>query len=80
MKHGSLSVVLGRTSLRAFVAAPREINLLGMVRIGMEYGLLGIDRHGQYVRVNGSLVRSLHHKQVEDAIQMALSNRRPSQR
>jgi hypothetical protein len=80
MKHVPLSVVLGRTSLRAFVAAPREIRLLGMVRMGMEFGLLGLDSQGKYVRVNGSLVRNLHGKQVEEAIQCALARHRTAYR
>jgi hypothetical protein len=74
MKHLSLSVVLGRTGIRAFVAAPKEIRLLGMVRMGMEFGLLGLDSNGRYVRVNGSLIRDLNGRQVEQAIYAARNN------
>ena len=76
MKHVPLSVVLGRTSIRAFVGAPRDIKVLGMVRMGMEFGLLGMDRNGKYVRVNGSLVCNLHYQQVEEAIRFALAHQR----
>jgi hypothetical protein len=80
MKNVPLSVILGHPSIRAYVAAPRDIKLLGVVRMGMEFGLLGIDCHGNYVRVNGSLVRTLQHRQVEHAIRSALAMQRPAHR
>ncbi|WP_342620561.1 hypothetical protein [Rhodoferax sp. GW822-FHT02A01] len=72
----TLKVVLGTQAMKAFVAAPKEFNVLGIVRMGMEFGLLATTASGSYVRVNGSLVRPLDARAVEEAIQLALTTGR----
>ena len=67
----TLKVVLGTQAMKAFVAAPKEFNVLGIVRMGMEFGLLATTSSGAYVRVNGSMVRPLDARAVEEAIQLA---------
>jgi hypothetical protein len=71
-----LQVVLGSQTIKAFVAAPKEFNVLGIVRMGLEFGLLATNATGDYVRVNGSLVQSLNTQAVEDAIHFARCNGR----
>jgi hypothetical protein len=71
-----LQVVLGSQTIKAFVAAPKEFNVLGIVRMGLEFGLLATTATGEYVRVNGSLVQSLNTQAVEDAIHFARCNGR----
>ena len=71
-----LKVVLGTQTVKAFVAAPKEFNVLGIVRMGMEFGLLATTASGAYVRVNGSIVRPLNKLAVEEAMQLALINGR----
>lgn len=66
-----LQVVLGSQTIKAFVAAPKEFKVLGIVRMGMEFGLLATTASGAYVRVNGSTVKSLNCDAVEDAIKVA---------
>ena len=63
-----LQVSLGIHSLRAFVAAPRFFNIIGVVRLGMEYGLLAELNSGEYAKVNGSNVELLNNSMVIDAI------------
>ena len=74
--HQALQVVLGSQTIKAFVAAPKEFKVLGIVRMGMEFGLLATTASGAYVRVNGSTVKSLSTDQVEEAIRVARSTGR----
>jgi len=74
--HPPLQVVLGSQTIKAFVAAPEEFKVLGIVRMGMEFGLLATTASGHYVRVNGSTVKSLCTEAVEDAIRVARSSGR----
>jgi hypothetical protein len=74
--HPPLQVVLGSQTIKAFVAAPKEFKVLGIVRMGMEFGLLATTASGTYVRVNGSTVKSLSTEAVEDAIRIARSSGR----
>lgn len=71
-----MQVVLGSQTIKAFVAAPKEFKVLGIVRMGMEFGLLATTASGNYVRVNGSTVKSLSTEAVEDAIKIARSSGR----
>lgn len=66
-KH-PLQVVLGSQTIKAFVAAPKEFKVIGIVRMGMEFGLLATTASGNYVRVNGSQIEALCHEAVEAAI------------
>ena len=66
--HSPLQVVLGSQTIKAFVAAPKEFKVLGIVRMGMEFGLLATTASGTYVRVNGSTVKALSTEAVEDAV------------
>jgi hypothetical protein len=66
-----LQVVLGSQTIKAFVAAPKEFKVLGIVRMGMEFGLLATTAAGGYVRVNGSTVKALSTSAVEEAIRVA---------
>jgi hypothetical protein len=63
-----LHVVLGGLTIKAFVAAPKEFNVIGIVRMGLEFGLLATTASGKYVRVNGSRIQRLDHAAVEAAI------------
>jgi hypothetical protein len=69
--HQPLQVVLGSQTIKAFVAAPKEFKVLGIVRMGMEFGLLATTASGSYVRVNGSTVKALSTDAVEEAIKIA---------
>ena len=69
--HPPLQVVLGSQTIKAFVAAPKEFKVLGIVRMGMEFGLLATTASGSYVRVNGSTVKALGTEAVEEAIKIA---------
>jgi hypothetical protein len=71
-----LQVVLGSQTIKAFVAAPKEFKVLGIVRMGMEFGLLATTASGAYVRVNGSMVKALSTEAVEEAIKIARSSGR----
>jgi hypothetical protein len=74
--HQPLQVVLGSQTIKAFVAAPKEFKVLGIVRMGMEFGLLATTASGTYVRVNGSTVKALSSEAVEEAIKVARSSGR----
>ena len=74
--HQPLQVVLGSQTIKAFVAAPKEFKVLGIVRMGMEFGLLATTASGSYVRVNGSTVKALGTEAVEEAIKLARSTGR----
>lgn len=67
----TLEVVLGGHTIKAFVTAPRDVYVVGIVRWGMEYGLLAKTHAGHYVRINGSQAQSLNHEDVETAIAKA---------
>jgi hypothetical protein len=66
-----LQVILGSPTIKAYVACPKEFEVIGIVRCAMEYGLLATTASGHYVRVNGSQVESLSSHVVEKAIQEA---------
>ena len=74
MQQESMRVILGRTHLSAFVTAPKAVQVLGIVRMGMEFGLLARDQAGSYVRVNGSQFVALDLELVERAISIAAAN------
>ncbi|WP_342618191.1 hypothetical protein [Rhodoferax sp. GW822-FHT02A01] len=67
----ALQVVLGSQTIKAFVASPKEFKVIGIVRMGMEFGLLATSASGAYVRVNGSTVQRLNSAAVEEAIRIA---------
>lgn len=69
-KH-PLQVILGSQTIKAFVASPKEFKVIGIVRMGLEFGLLATTASGNYVRVNGSQIEALHAEAVEDAIALA---------
>ena len=71
-----LQVVLGSQTIKAFVAAPKEFKVIGIVRMGMEFGLLATTSNGHYVRVNGSRVEPLDSATVEAAIQLTRTSGR----
>lgn len=66
--YQTMHVVLGGHTVKAFVTAPKDINVMGIVRIGMEFGLLAMTHNGNYVQVNGSICKRLNNRDVEDAI------------
>ena len=72
----ALQVVLGSQTIKAFVASPKEFKVLGIVRMGMEFGLLATSASGAYVRVNGSTVQRLNASAVEEAIRVARTSGR----
>ena len=79
MKHANMRVVMGSSAIKAFVAAPKSLKILGIVRMGLEFGLLGQDTDGRYLRVNGSQIEPLDRSEVLSAIEFALeAGRRPN--
>ena len=66
-----MEVVLGSHTIKAFVTAPKEFNVLGIVRLGMEFGLLAKTDEGNYVRINGSNIQTLNNQEVDAAIDRA---------
>jgi hypothetical protein len=79
MKNTNMRVVMGSSAIKAFVAAPKSLRILGIVRMGLEFGLLGQDAEGRYLRVNGSQIERLNRSEVLAAIELALdSGRRPN--
>jgi hypothetical protein len=71
-----LQVVLGSQTIKAFVAAPKEFKVMGIVRMGMEFGLLATTSSGNYVRVNGSQIEALNCEVVKAAIALARTSGR----
>lgn len=67
----AIKVVLGGHTVKAYVTAPKKFEIIGIVRIGLEFGLLGLDPAGDYVRVNGSQLQALDQEEVEHAIAVA---------
>ncbi|RFO94821.1 hypothetical protein DIC66_21655 [Rhodoferax lacus] len=63
-----MEVILGVHTVKAFVSAPREYDVMGIVRMGLEYGLLARTGPSSYVRVNGSQVEKMDTREVEAAI------------
>jgi hypothetical protein len=68
MNSNQMRVILGVSSLKAYVASPKAFHVLGIVRFGMEYGLLATDADGFYFRVNGSQIVALDTTLVHRAI------------
>ena len=71
MYTNDMRVILGAFSLKAYVAAPKAFRVLGIVRFGLEYGLLATNTRGHYFRVNGSQVEPLDGGWVRHAIGIA---------
>ncbi|WP_342616509.1 hypothetical protein [Rhodoferax sp. GW822-FHT02A01] len=71
MNFNQMRVILGVSSLKAYVTAPKEFHVIGIVRLGQEYGLLATDASGVYFRVNGSVVQELDGGRVRRAIDYA---------
>lgn len=69
MNSNQMRVILGVSSLKAYVASPKAFHVLGIVRFGMEYGLLATDADGLYFRVNGSQIMALDTVEVRRAIE-----------
>ncbi len=68
MNSDQMRVILGVSSLKAYVASPKAFHVLGIVRFGLEYGLLATNADGLYFRVNGSQIMVLDTVQVRRAI------------
>jgi hypothetical protein len=66
-----MRVILGVSSLKAYVASPKAFHVLGIVRFGQEYGLLATNADGLYFRVNGSQILALDSSQVRRAIDLS---------
>lgn len=74
--QAALRVILGAHTVRAFVTAPKKFEIIGIVAKGLEFGLLGLDPAGEYVRVNGSQLQQLDQQEVEVAIAVAHASKR----
>ena len=74
MHQEPMRVILGACSLKAYVTAPKTMHVLGIVRIGQEYGLLANDAAGTFFRVNGSRTDALDTFSVNSAIDVAHCN------
>jgi hypothetical protein len=68
MNSNQMRIILGVSSLKAYVTSPKAFHVLGIVRFGMEYGLLATGADGQYFRVNGSQIVALDSTLVHRAI------------
>jgi hypothetical protein len=66
-----MRIILGASSLKAYVTAPKSMHVLGIVRFGLEYGLLATDTQGSYFRVNGSRLAPLDRHSVGRAMELA---------
>ena len=66
-----MQVILGGHTVKAFVAAPKDVRVIGIVRFGMEFGLLAQTHAGNYLRINGSEMQRLNSREVEAAIRRA---------
>jgi hypothetical protein len=53
------------------VVSPREYEVIGIVKMGLELGLLARKSDGDIVRVNISMVQALDQSNVEHAMAMA---------
>jgi hypothetical protein len=71
-----MQVILGCLTVKAYVSAPKDFQVIGIVRFGQEYGLLGIAKSGAYFRINGSHNEKLEARAVEQAINKAKLNGR----
>jgi hypothetical protein len=77
-----MQVILGSHTIRAFVAAPKGFNVMGIVRFGAgadicaEFGLLATTEEGTYFRVNGSTVTALDGDAVNAAIRTTIAHGR----
>ena len=68
MNSEPMRVILGVSSLKAYVVSPKAFHVLGIVRFGLEYGLLATNADGLYFRVNGSQIEALDSVSVRRAI------------
>ncbi|MDR7307338.1 hypothetical protein [Rhodoferax saidenbachensis] len=68
LERPKLTVSLRRNAVKAFVIAKNHQVVIGIVRWGLEYGLLAISETGDYLRVNGSYVELLEPQEVRAAI------------
>lgn len=66
-----MEVILGGLTAKAFVAVPHQYKAIGIVRFGIEFGMLAVTLEGHYVRVNGTQIERLSSREVEDAIYRA---------
>jgi hypothetical protein len=73
---GPYVVILGSNTIKAYVAAPKEFTTVGIIQVGMEYGLLCTTESGTFVRVNGSTIQNLAQAQVQVAITKAIAKGR----
>jgi hypothetical protein len=71
MYNEPMRVILGASSLKAYVTAPKTMHVLGIVRFGQEYGLLATNSEGTFFRVNGSRMSELDAYSVNRAIGIA---------
>jgi hypothetical protein len=78
MKTHDMQVILGSFTIKAYVTAPKYLTVIGIVRMGMEYGLLALSSVGQYLRVNGSQWSYLNQQEVLLALQAAKGRRYPT--
>jgi len=71
-----MRVIFGGQTIKAFVASPRHLRVLGIVRMDLEYGLLAVDADGRYLRVNGSQTEALNESAIRAAINKARTTSR----
>lgn len=71
MSNPPMRVILGASSLKAYVTAPKALHVIGIVRFGQEYGLLATNAEGTFFRVNGSQIAELDADAVHRAIDAA---------
>lgn len=68
-------VSFGVIIAKAIVLVPKDFDIIGVIRFGMEFGLLARTDSGNYIRINGSEIQRLRKQTVEEAILVAKLNR-----
>jgi len=72
--NDALEIVLGGKRLIGIVASRVAYTPIGVIRQGLNFGLLCIGPDGQFARVNGACVESLDFELVKDKLSRRYSN------
>ena len=74
MGNDALEIVLGGKRLIGIVASRVAYTPIGVIRQGLNFGLLCIGPDGQFARVNGAYVESLDFELVKEKLSRRYSN------
>lgn len=56
-------------AVSAFVVAPKEYQVICLIRQDLSYGLLAKTSRGRYVRINGNCIERLDNERIEPLLQ-----------